>query len=214
MERICCIFGAGEYEGNEFTRVPDGAYIIAADAGYARLCASGVKPDLVVGDFDSLDAPPTGIPVVRHPVEKDDTDMLLAVREGFSRGFSHFYLFGGMGGRLDHTLANLQTLAFIAERGGIGYLIGKGFTAAAVRNGTLCFPAGMTGTISVFALGEPARGVYLTGLYYPLTDATLTPVWPLGVSNAFTGKAAAVAVRDGTLTVLWEGGALPSASAD
>ena len=102
-----------------------------------------------------------------------------------------------MGGRLDHTLANLQTLAFIAERGGIGYLIGKGFTAAAVRNGTLCFPAGMTGTISVFALGEPARGVYLTGLYYPLTDATLTPVWPLGVSNAFTGKAAAVAVRTG-----------------
>ena len=211
--KTCHIFCAAEFEGL-LERPAPGDWILAADGGLRHLQALALEPTGILGDFDSLGYTPQGPQVDRFPVEKDDTDMLLAVREGFLRGFSHFYLFGGMGGRLDHTLANLQTLAFIAERGGIGYLIGKGFTAAAVRNGTLCFPAGMTGTISVFALGEPARGVYLTGLYYPLTDATLTPVWPLGVSNAFTGKAAAVAVRDGTLNVLWEGGALPSASAD
>lgn len=214
MERICCIFGAGAYGGDECALLPSGAYVIAADAGYNRLRDFGVRPDLAVGDFDSMGAPPDDVPVVRHPAEKDDTDMLLAVREGFARGFSRFCLFGGTGGRIDHTLANLQTLAFIAERGGVGFLFGDDWTAAAVKNGTLGFPAGLSGTVSVFALGSPARGVYLTGLYYPLHDATLTPAWPLGVSNAFTGAPAAVTVKDGVLTVLWNGRTLPSAAVE
>ena len=143
-----------------YTHLPSGAYVIAADAGYNRLRDFGVRPDLAVGDFDSMGAPPDDVPVVRHPAEKDDTDMLLAVREGFARGFSRCYLFGGTGGRIDHTLANLQTLAFIAERGGVGFLFGDDWTAAAVKNGTLGFPAGLSGTVSVFALGSPAPVSY------------------------------------------------------
>lgn len=100
------------------------------------------------------------------------------------------------------------------NRGGVGFLFGDDWTAAAVKNGTLGFPAGLSGTVSVFALGSPARGVYLAGLYYPLHDATLTPAWPLGVSNAFTGAPAAVTVKDGVLTVLWNGRTLPSAAAE
>ena len=202
MERICCIFGAGEYEGNEFTRVPDGAYIIAADAGYARLCASGVKPDLVVGDFDSLDAPPTGIPVVRHPVEKDDTDMLLAVREGFSRGFSHFYLFGGMGGRLDHTLANLQCLIYLKQCSAVGYLMDDKTTAFVMQNETVWFKPEAKGFLSLFSLGEKASGVTIRNLKYEMQDGEITNSFPIGISNEFIGKRSSVTVEQGMLAVI------------
>ena len=67
MERICCIFGAGAYGGDECALLPSGAYVIAADAGYNRLRDFGVRPDLAVGDFDSMGAPPDDVPVVRHP---------------------------------------------------------------------------------------------------------------------------------------------------
>ena len=201
MERICCIIGA--MEPGEIV-LPDGALVIAADGGLAHLERRGIVPDLIVGDFDSLGRAPEGANVIRHPVEKDDTDMMLAVRTGLARGCSQFLLYGGLGGRLDHAYANLQTLVFLAEHGARGWLLGGGIAASAVRNGHLTFAAGRRGVISVFCPNGEARGVYLMGLYYPLTDAVLTSGFPLGVSNQFTGQAASVAVRDGILLAMWE----------
>ena len=75
-----------------------------------------------VGDFDSLGQVPEGENIVRHPVMKDDTDMMLAVKLGLERGYTRFHIYGGMGGRTDHTIANIQTLAYIAGRGASAFL--------------------------------------------------------------------------------------------
>lgn len=108
----CYIYGAMPCGSTE--KLEEGDLLIAADGGYAYL--QGQKPDLVVGDFDSLGYVPEGEQIIRHPVQKDDTDMLLAVREGLKRGYRKFVLYGGIGGRLDHTIANLQVLAFCRGR--------------------------------------------------------------------------------------------------
>ena len=136
---------------------------------------------------------------------KDDTDSMLAIREGLSRGYRAFTLYGALDGeRLDMTVANYQALMFLAREGARGVLVGRRFLAAVVRNGSLEFPAGLDGTISVFCLGKDARGVTLKGLSYPLENAALTADFPLGVSNRFTGEPAEVTVKEGTLLILWE----------
>lgn len=201
MDKICVIVGA--MEPGEII-VPEDALVIAADGGLAHLERRGVEPDLIVGDFDSLGRAPAGDNVIRHPVEKDDTDMLLAVRTGLARGCGRFLLYGGLGGRLDHAYANLQTLVFLLDHGGRGWLLGDGMAVTAIRNGRLDFAPGRRGTVSVFCPDGEARGVDLTGLYYPLRDAVLTGGFPLGVSNQFTGAAASVSVREGTLLIMLE----------
>ncbi len=180
----------------------EGDLVVAADAGYAALVRQGVKPDLVVGDFDSLGEVPAGETIVRHPVMKDDTDTLLAVRLGLERGYRDFRLYGALGGRLDHTLANIQTLQYLAARNARGVIVGD-VCLAVVRNGALRFRADARGTVSVFCLGAPARGVFLEGLLYPLTDYTMTPDFPIGVSNEFTGAPSSVRVGDGCLVAVF-----------
>lgn len=201
-KNICYIVGAGSVEGVSI-RPGEGDYLIAADAGYARLRELGLEPDLVVGDFDSLASVPDHPNVARHPAVKDDTDMMLAARAGAELGYRTFVLYGGLGGRLDHSLANLQTLQWLSRRGLRAFLAGEGTAAAAVTDGTLHFGGGKSGIISVFCCGGRAVGVTLTGLKYPLSGAVLTSDMPLGVSNEFTGAPASVSVGEGTLLVLW-----------
>lgn len=205
-ERICYIVGAGAFYNAGFTPVP-GDLIIAADGGYQVLLERKIPADLVVGDFDSMGFRPGHPNVVELPAEKDDTDMMAAIRLGWGRGFRIFRLYGGTGGRVDHTLANLQSLSWLSRRGGRGYLVGDGWTATTVTDGGISFGSGHSGFISVFCQGERAEGVCLQGLKYPLTDAVLTCEFPLGVSNEFTGVESVVAVAHGTLLVVWYGSA-------
>ena len=212
LDRICHIAGAAEVNEAVTVKRP-GDFVIAADGGLALLKRLQVEPDLILGDFDSLGAVPEGGNVLRYPSEKDDTDMLLAVREGLSRGYRVFSMTGGLGGRLDHTLANIQTLLFIARSGGIGFLHGDGTVVTAVRNGCLRFPAGRSGPVSVFCAGDRAEGVTERGLLYRLDGAVLTNDRPLGVSNEFTGAAAEIAVKNGELVIVWrEDGFDPASS--
>jgi len=202
IEKPVCYIVCALPQNQTFSPKP-GDLVIAADGGYAHM--GGVKPDLVVGDFDSLGYVPDEEQVVRHPAEKDDTDTMLAARIGIERGYSAFVLLGGVGGRLDHTLANIQTLAFLRENGARAGLIGEGETITMLQDESLRFRAGLSGIISVFSYGAVAYGVYERGLAYALTDATLTDTNPLGVSNAFTGEPAEVSVREGRLVVLFAG---------
>ena len=200
---ICYIFGSGEY-GEQWPVLEENAFVIAADGGYAQLRRHGILPHLLVGDFDSLGYVPEHPHIVRHPVIKDDTDTALAISEGWKRGYRTFHIYGGLGGRLDHTLANLQLLVGLAERGGAGFLLGEDNAATAVCGGSLTFPAGYEDNLSVFAANGPAEGVDLTGLFYPLEDARLTGDVPLGVSNQFLpGQSARISVERGTVLVLW-----------
>lgn len=210
--RTCHIVGAGDFCARSLTARP-GDFVIAADGGYSRLSAAGVTPDLLLGDFDSLERVPELPEVLRYPKIKDDTDMMLAVRLGLERGFRRFCLYGGTGGRLDHTLANLQTLRYLSERDCEAFLIDPRSAASCLSGGSsLSFPAGMRGFVSVFAQGGPARGVRIRGLMYSLEDAELHCDMPLGVSNEFLDGPASVSVSEGCLLVWWQtepGQALP-----
>jgi len=210
MNKRCYIAGAGEFCEN---RLPeDGDYIIAADGGYAMLNKLGITPDLIVGDFDSLGGYPVLLNtladhpnVLKSPVEKDDTDMMLAVKEGLSRGFKSFTINGGLGGRLDQTLANIQILAYLTEHGALGILLGRECDIIAVMNGTIKFfpEKSQSGTVSVFCHGETAEGVTLNGVKYPLENATLSCKYPIGVSNEFIGENAAISVKKSILIVVY-----------
>ena len=198
----CVIFCAAECDGLARPIGPD-ALVIAADGGLRHMEKLGIIPDAVLGDFDSLGFCPEGANV--FPVEKDDPDAMLAVRLGLRRGCGEFLLYGSLDGpRLDHTVANFQTLQFLADHGAVGYLIGNTAMVTVVKNGKITFPAGLSGTISVFCMGPDAEGVTERGLFYPLENAALTSGFPLGVSNHFTGEEAEISVKNGSLLVLWE----------
>ena len=200
MSPVCYIIGA--YHGEDAVILPGSDdFIIAADGGYAAARALGVRPHLVVGDFDSLGYVPEAEQVVQHPVRKDDTDTLLAIRLGLERGYRSFVITGALGGRLDHTYANLQALLFLRDHGARGLLYGDGTAATAVTDSAITLTG--TGTVSVFAPDAPAKGVTLKGLSFEVEDAQLTPGFPMGVSNEFTDTPAQISVTDGTLLVMW-----------
>ncbi len=199
----CVIFCAAGFEKLAVPMEPEDL-VIAADGGLRHTEMLGIVPDVILGDFDSLGRVPAGANV--FPVEKDDTDAMLAVRRGLELGCQEFLLYGSLDGpRLDHTVANFQTLQFLCDHGAFGVLSGISTMATVVKNSSLTFPAGCEGNISVFCMGPDARGVTLQGLYYPLVEGTLTAGFPLGVSNHFTGEPAEISVKDGSLLVIWEG---------
>ena len=180
----------------------EGDLLLCADAGYALAQRLKLAPDAVIGDFDSS-AAPEGIDVVRFPVIKDDTDAMLCAKYALELGVRDFLFVGGLGGRLDHTLANLQTLLYLAERGAQAALCDGLTRVQAVRCGAIRV-ARTPGKLSVFALGGPCEGVFIRGAKYPLEGATLTPEFPLGMGNDFTAEAAEIGVEKGTLLVITE----------
>ncbi len=199
----CCIIFCAAGFDRLAAPIEDGDYILAADGGLRHPDALGIAPHGVIGDFDSLGFTPRGAEV--FPVEKDDTDAMLAARKGLELGYRDFLFYGALDGpRLDHTIANFQTLLFLAERGATGYLIGEHYLVTVVRNGEISFPAHCEGIVSVFCLGADAAGVTIEGLHYGLENGTLTAGFPLGVSNHFTTKRARIAVENGSLLVLWD----------
>ncbi len=205
----CYIFGAGECIVQ--VSPTDADFVIAADGGLRHVEKIGMRPDLVIGDFDSLGYVPQCDNLVRLPIEKDMTDLAAAVDIGRARGYRRFVLLGGTGGRPDHTYANYQLLYDLAAHGEEGYLVGADFSATVIKSGTsLTFDQEFCGTLSVFAVGGKATGVTERGTKYTLEGATLTPENPLGVSNAFIGQKASVSVNEGALLVMWEGQGLPA----
>lgn len=202
---VCFVVGAGAIDPELHLAVRPDDLLIAADGGWLAVERMGFAPRLVVGDFDSLGRRPDHPNTVVLPTVKDDTDMHAAIKLGLERGYDRFALYGGTGGRLAHTLANLQLLDGLARQGCRGFLIGDGTIATAIYQDELEFPPHMTGYLSVFCASGTAKGVTLSGLKYELDHAELTGSFPLGVSNEFAGAAARVAVTDGTLLVLWQG---------
>ena len=198
----CIIFCAAEFD-RLAAPIQENDFILAADGGLNHLKRLGITPNEILGDFDSLGYAPTGANV--FPVEKDDTDAMLAARRGLELGFREFLFYGSLDGpRLDHTIANFQTLQFLADNGATGYLIGNTYLATVITNETLIFPAGAEGILSLFCLGPDANGVTIEGLHYPLEGGTLTAGFPLGVSNHFTGRQARITVSQGSLLCLWD----------
>ena len=201
MMKPCVIFCAAGFDGLLFP-IPEDALVIAADGGLRHTDALGLRPDIILGDFDSLGYVPADSRV--YPVEKDDTDAMLAVRVGQEEGCDRFLFYGAMDGpRLDHTIANFQTLGFLASHGARGTLIGRDYIATVLCSESLEFPKDATGILSLFCLG-PAAEVTIEGLKYCLDRGTLAPDFPLGVSNHFVGHSARITVHEGQVLALWD----------
>ena len=200
--KTCVIFCAAEFDGL-MAPVPADAFVIAADGGFAHTQKLGISPDVILGDFDSLGYVPEDSRV--YPVEKDDTDAMLAVRVGLEQGCGNFLFYGALDGpRLDHTMANFQTLAFLAEHGARGWLIGRDYIITVASRETLHFPAGFTGILSLFCLGSDIPDLSIRGLKYPLEHGQLSASFPLAVSNAFEGTEASVTLGSGLLLCMWD----------
>ena len=201
MDSLCVILSGGEY--CEIPRELRAAgYVIACDRGWQYAQSLGMTPDCIVGDFDSAPPPDTDIPVRRFPTRKDDTDTMLAVRHALEQGYRNIAICCALGGRLDHTFANIQSGAYIAAHGGRAQLLGvdtdiRIFAAAQER-----FPRRDGWSLSVFALSDECSGVSIRGTKYECEGVALTNAFPLGVSNVWTAEEAVVGAERGTLMVV------------
>ncbi len=196
----CFVFGAGEYYGCEKPCI-DG-FVVAADGGYKKLYEWGINPDAVIGDFDSAEMP-EGIDAIKLNPVKDETDTLEAVRLGIEKGCTDFYIYGGTGGRSDHTFANIQLITMLAKKGLKARLFGNGEIMTVIHNSSIAFSERSQGYVSVFSLCEKSEGVSETGLKYLLDAYDMTNDYAIGVSNEFIGERAEISVKKGTLLVIY-----------
>lgn len=202
--KTCYIIAAAELAA-ERLKPGEGDLVIAADAGLKHLARLGIGPDIALGDFDSLGYVPEAPSVEVCPVRKDDTDTMAALKRALELGYRRVLIFGGLGGaRFDHSLANVQALAWADAHGMEAVLVGRGCALTAISDGTaLEFDARYSGDFSAFCFGPEASGICESGLSYFLDDAVLTPDFPLAVSNGFTGERARISVARGRLIVYW-----------
>lgn len=249
------LIGAGELDRSQAMTIQQekqkGAYVIALDGGLMFCSNYGIEPDMIVGDFDSLEqklseeikivkgkqeiceasdwkaqellSKYSSDIIYRLPCEKDDTDTLAAIKMAVEKGFKSFSIYGGLGGRLSHTVANIQSLLYLKEQGLHGELIGDGSKVFLIKDESIvlqpipikdediCLQVfteevqkPKNAYISIFSYTEKAQGVTLKNLKYEITDAELSSSFPIGVSNEFIGKAAEISVKDGVLLIIVE----------
>lgn len=196
----CFVFGALPVE-KLVLRPKQDDFIIAADKGVLTLEKFDIKPDVIIGDFDSLGFVPEG-EVIKLPVRKDKTDVGYAIDWALEKGFREFWIYGAFGGKTDHTVANLQICCAVSKKGGRAYLFGDSQAAVCITNSGIRLNG--KGRCSVFAFGGKAKGVNIKGMSYCLENAELDPFFPLGVSNSFIGEEADISVDNGTLMIIYD----------
>ena len=198
-----CIIIAPLYRGEEkeWLRPGPGDMTICADAGYRAALIHGFRPDLTVGDFDSLQGDAADGDVIRLPVHKDDTDMVVCLREGRNRGYREFILAGCLGGRFDHTIACLQCAADCATRGESVWMCDTQNRVTLLAPGTYRFGRVEGRRISLLAYSETVSGITLRGTLWELRDATLRNTYPLGCSNEWAAEEATLSFAEGLLIV-------------
>lgn len=191
----------------EANEIEKDMYVIAADGGYEFLAKNDLQPDYWIGDCDSLLEYKDKIKQLPHeefPVEKDDTDMALAVKKAFDMGYREIMIFGGCGGkRVSHTLANIQLMKSYAKKDCNIRMMGNGIRMEMLVNGKKAFSRALKGSVSVICLSDLAKNVKIKGLKYEY-EGDLSSDVPLGVSNSFVGKDASIEVESGDLLIIYE----------
>lgn len=201
--KTCYIIGSVPSDLDGFLP-EDSDFIICADGGYDQLAACGILPDLVIGDFDSLNEEKidSRCEVIRLNPVKDDTDMISAVKTALARGWKNFAIYGALGMRLDHTLANVQTLSYLLDHAAKGWLLDGKIKVTMLEQETLRWPKDASCYLSVFAFGGACCDVTLKGVKYPLLHANVTTSFPIGVSNEILDDYAEIINGDGRLVVM------------
>ncbi len=198
---ICYVIGAGECRKLDFKKEKEDL-IIAADGGYKHLLSANIKPDIIIGDFDSLKEIPNFDNIIKLNPIKDITDTDAAVKLGIEKGYKNFIIYGGLGGRLDHSIANIQLVAALSQKKITAVIKGDDTEITAVTDGKINFASSHKGYISIFSHSDKCEGVYLKGFKYPLDNAMLTNIFPLGVSNEFTDVESEIIITKGTAIII------------
>ena len=199
----CIIFGAGVYD-NTAVNIKNGDFVIGADAGYEKCRELNITPDIIIGDFDSSESIPEGENIIRLPVHKDVTDLDAAVSRGLEHNCDEFHIYGGLGGRPDHSFANYSLIVSLAKKGKKAFLYGENYIITAVQNSTVEINGKKGDTVSVFSWTEKSEGVSYTGLEYELRNAILERDFSLGVSNSLSDTKAKISVQNGILLIMQE----------
>ena len=209
FEKRCVIISAGEIHNYERSRafLRDDDFFIFCDAGLSHAGGLGVKPDVVVGDFDSCE--PGDLEwwkerseIIQLPREKDDTDTLFAVKLAIERGYCDFILLGAMGGRFDHALGNISILLYLNGLGKKAVLIDD-YSLMQIAGKEPLYIEDSCSYFSVLTVAGNVSGVNIKNAKYPLENALLSPDFQLGISNeVLPGKVAEVSVESGRVLVV------------
>ena len=182
------------------TRAKEADCILCADGGYLRALSAGIKPDVLMGDFDSCDIGLVeDLEKIVYPTRKDDTDLILALRYMAKHGYTDVEVLGCFGGRQDHALGNIQSILFGQTLGLRVTLLDRKNRIFAVTKGITEIEREENSYVSLLCIGSPCEGITLEGFSYPLKDAVLTAEYPIGVSNEIVEAKARITIRKGTL---------------
>lgn len=192
MSGRCILVCAGEFRPMNIEKRPQD-FVIAVDGGLKYLMECGIEPDFLLGDFDSLGEEFSDIVAkyremgedhfLQLPVVKDDTDTMAAARLGIRRGYKEFLIYGAMGGRLDHTMANIQTMIWILRNGGRASMFDKNTRVTVIGPGVFEIPEEFEGTVSLFSLDTCLSDVTIRGMKYEVKNAAVPNDYPVGCSN-------------------------------
>lgn len=178
-------------------------FIVCADSGYSFAKKAGLTPNLIIGDFDSLkEELPQNTEVVKLNTHKDDTDTEHCVMECIRRGYKDFLLLGSIGGRTDHTFANIATLAFLSEYNYNGIARNNGEEIRILKEGSYEMNNKKGLIFSVFPYGCESVNVTYKGAEYMLNNKTLTYNVSRGISNVFVDDNAEITVNRGRAILL------------
>ena len=207
----CILIGAGDLTISEIP-IGENDLCIAVDGGYEYCKLLEITPDYILGDFDSISekeaesvaeiAKNEEEKVIILPVVKDDTDMLAAIKVGLAEGYHSFRIYGGMGGRIEHTIANMQCLLYLKEHNAVGYLMdGTGMILVA-KEEEISFQESLEGYMSLFSMGDQAI-VSIENMKYLLREQEVTNSFPVGISNEFIlGEKGKVTVHKGAVVMI------------
>ena len=200
----CVIVGGAAIADYDYIRsfLRDADYFIFCDCGLAHSEPLGVTPDLIVGDFDSIENPHMDVETIVLPCEKDDTDTFFAAKEGLRRGFRDFLLIGVIGGRLDHSLGNVSILMYLKSQSASGVILDDYSQIEIVMDKPVCIDDSWA-YFSLLCLDGTAEGITVENAKYPLNNGVITSSFAYGVSNeVLPGKTAIVQVRKGSLLLI------------
>lgn len=190
----CIIIGAGSFNNPKIIKEKDDL-LICADGGYLYAAKQDLKVDLLVGDFDSLKDIPLDVETVKLNKIKDETDLYIAIEEGIKRGYQTFDIYGALGGRIEHTIANIQILVNLKSKGLNAKLIDDKTIVEILSTGTYIYNE-RCGYISLFSYTKEST-ITIKNLLYEVNNKTISNEFPLGIDNEFIGKESTVTVHNG-----------------
>lgn len=204
--KTCIILCAGEIDYPALPRefIPRDAFVMAADGGLRHCLPLRLTPDMIIGDFDSLASEelPKEVDIKKLPAEKDETDTYACAQQAVKLEFERVIILGGTGGRMDHTLANMQTLLYIYRHNVDAVMIDEKNIIRLAESGSHKIPRIAGRKLSVLAFSGELTGVTLTGVKYPLDNAVMCSDFPLGVSNEFADEFAVLTIKSGTALII------------